>query len=263
MVFDGSAIDVRHAGGFGGLTRQSMLLGPISGTAVVYVAFKAFQTKNRWYWLAAIPCAGCTMFAASRSAFLAAIAGVLAMLYTYSKSYGQFIKIILTVFFVGAVTFPLWNGAMNALESKNNANIETESMSASRDSKWNNRLAEFESSPLFGIGFATCNLEHTEDYNAEGGIESGSSWLTILSTMGLIGFIAFMFMMKGSIHSVFRRRTRESALLMGLLTFISLHMMAEGYIIYGGSQLCFTAWLIIGCCYDNRYRPKLLYSKRL
>lgn len=248
---------IGNAGLFGGLTRQSMLLGPMSGIATVYCGYKALRTKQKWYWLAAVPCIACTMFAASRSAFLAAIAGILAMFYTFAKSKSQFMRIIFSVMVIGAVTLPLWDSAMDGLQEKNQRNVETGSALSSRNEKWDNRIEEFKSSPLTGVGFFSCDTRNVEDYSLAGGIEPGSSWLAILSMTGLFGFIPFCLLMRNSIRNVWRRRTEESALLMGLIAFISLHMLAEGYIIACGSPFCFMAWLIIACSYDRQYSTEL------
>lgn len=246
---------INTAGIFGGLTRQSMLLGPMSGIGTVYCGYKALTTKSKLYWLIAIPCAACTMFSASRAAFLSAIAGILAVTYAYSRSGVQFIKTFVSVLIVGSLTFPLWNSALDGLEEKNERNISSGSQISSREGKWDNRIEEFHSSPLCGIGFCTVDPKYTEDYNYNGGIETGSSWLSVLSMTGLCGFIPFCILVYQAIVNVWKRRTRESALLMGLIAFVLLHMLAEGYIFFGGSSLCFLAWLIIACSYDNKFRP--------
>ena len=47
-----------------------------------------------------------------------------------------------------------------------------------------------------------------------------------------------------------RHPSPYNALLLGLLAFVCMHMISEGYIFAGGSPLCFIAWLIFGCCND-------------
>lgn len=252
--FHDSSDFISKAGLFGGITKHSMLLGPMSGIGAVYCGYKALVHKGKWYWIPMAMCMACTMFAASRAAFLASIAGIIASIYSFATSKTQFLKFIAKISFVALISFPLWNGAMSGIEKKNQANINAGGVTNSRDSKWNNRIEEFQDSPLYGIGFGTVDLKHTSDYSDSGGVESGTSWLTILSTMGLLGFIPFVLLMCKAYCNTFLHRTHESALLSGLLIFLMFHMIAEGYIIYAGNAFCIIAWLIIGASVDNKFR---------
>lgn len=49
----------------------------------------------------------------------------------------------------------------------------------------------------------------------------------------------------------------KKMLFTGLFTFVLIHMVAEGYILSGGSFLCIVSWLIIGCAYDYRFDNNL------
>lgn len=251
------ALDVSMVGGFGGLTKHSMLLGPISCFALIYTSYKALSTKNRWYWILAVCSAACTMFATSRGAFLAGIIGNVAMLYVFAQKRSQFYKILGTILILGAVTFPLWNSALEGLENKQIGNVEAGSITDSRNKKWMNRIEEFETNPLTGVGFCACDIKCSDYSPYTGTIEGGSSWLIILSMTGLLGFIPFCVLIIRCIKHTFYHRTKESALLMGLLSALLFHFISESYILAGGSQLCFIAWMVIGCCYDNIYRPKI------
>lgn len=258
MTYYGETLDVNQVGGFGGLTKQSMLLGPIASFATVYTSYKALATKNWWYWLLAVPCVACTMFAASRSAFIAGLVGLVAMIYVFAKNRRQFVKIMVYLVIIGCISYPFWNSAMSGLEEKQKTNIEKGGITASRDSKWSNRIEEFKSNPVTGVGFCACDVQHTEDYDRfSGTIEGGSSWLVVLSMTGLFGFIPFCILMYRCMKNTYRHKTKESALLVGLLSALLFHFIAESYITAGGSQLCLIAWMVIGCCYDNIYLPKL------
>lgn len=238
---------------FGGLTRQSMLLGPMSGVAMIYCGYRGLLTKSYWYWIAVVFCGACLLFTSSRSAFLASIVGLLLCLYHLSPTKTKFIKIVLRVAVVGTIIFTLWDTPIEGLISKHTGNVEMGSATASRDAKWENRLSEFYSSPIWGVGFAACNPNYIDDYSPHSGtVEPGSSWLAVLSMTGLLGFVAFCVIMSRALVRVWRCKLKEASLYIGILTFICLHMLAEGYIVAGGSQLCVIAWLIISCCYDLR-----------
>jgi O-antigen ligase len=85
-----------------------------------------------------------------------------------------------------------------------------------------------------------------------GTIETGSSWLAVLSMTGILGFIPFGIIIYKSVKRVWsKRRTNiEACLYLGLIVFLSIHMLVEGFILAGGSVLCFIAWIIISCCYE-------------
>ena len=239
---------------FGGLTRQSMLLGPMSGVAMIYCGYRGLLTKSYWYWIAVVFCGACLLFTSSRSAFLASIVGLLLCLYQFSPTKTKFIKIVLRVAVVGTIIFTLWDTPIEGLISKHTGNVEMGSATASRDAKWENRLSEFYSSPIWGVGFAACNPDYIADYSPYSGtVEPGSSWLAVLSMTGLLGFVAFCVIISRAFVRVWRCKLKEASLYLGILTFICLHMFAEGYIVAGGSQLCILAWLIISCCYDLRW----------
>ena len=246
---------LESAGLFGGITRQSMLLGPMCGLASIYLIYKALKTRAIWYWIAAIPCIGCVLFAASRSAFIALIIGVLATVCLSAKSLRNLTRILFGLLLVGMLSFPMWRSALSGLEEKQRRNIDNGSLTISRNDKWANRIEEFSAKPIFGIGFGACDLNNKQDYSvATGTVEPGSSWLGVLSMTGLMGFIPLMLLVIASFRNAINVRSDDAALLMGLLVFISIHMAAEGYLIAGGSQLCILAWLIISCCYDIKYR---------
>ena len=261
MVYEGEILDVSKVGGFGGLTRHSMLLAPMSTFALVYICYKALPTKNLWYWFLCIPCAACILFAASRSAFLSGCFGILTMIYVFAKKKTQLVKIFVSLFIAITISFPLWSSALKGLEQKQLGNIESGGMTSSRNTKWNNRIYEFWENPVTGMGFCACDQQFINDYDkTTGTIESGSSWLAVLSMTGLLGFIPFMILMYRSVKNILFYKTKDSPLLIGLLSTLVMHMFAESYIVAGGSQLCFIAWMIIGCSFDNKYRSVKYYK---
>ena len=85
-----------------------------------------------------------------------------------------------------------------------------------------------------------------------GTIETGSSWLAVLSMTGIIGFIPFLIIIYKSVKRVWSKKKTniEASLYLGLIVFLSIHMLVEGYIFAGGSVVFFIAWLIISCCYE-------------
>jgi O-antigen ligase len=76
--------------------------------------------------------------------------------------------------------------------------------------------------------------------------------IPVLSMTGILGFIPFVIIIYKSVKRVWSKKKTniEASLYLGLIVFLSIHMLVEGYIFAGGSVLCFIAWLIISCCYE-------------
>lgn len=247
---------VDGVGTFGGLTRHSMVLGPISAIAVIYCSYRALVTKNKLYWLLTMPCMACVLFSASRTAFIAALCGFMSMFYVLSGSNSRvLLKRLYPIIGILLISFPLWQGALSGLKMKQQNNVEQLGRSfGSREDKWNNRIEEFMGSPVCGVGFSACDPLNYEDYNRDlgGTVEPGSSWLAVLSMTGLMGFIPFVIIAYRAIRRAWshRRHNQRAALYLGLIVFLFTHMVSEGYVLAGGSLLCFVCWLIISSCYD-------------
>ena len=58
----------------------------------------------------------------------------------------------------------------------------------SRSNLWDDRLREFTNYPIFGVGFAEIDIIHDNNYTKDGVIELGSSWLGLLSMLGIVGY---------------------------------------------------------------------------
>ena len=254
--YDGSAISGSqlNSGGFGGLMQHSISLGMVCGLGMLYLLYQSLSQPKKdrmWYYVAIVVLALTILLSASRTALLAAIIGMLVMLYQSNKTKGKFIQVLIVILFIGLVTYPFWEDFMTGIESKNSTQVELGAY-GSRTEKWTARIAEFASSPIVGIGYASVN-QSLDDVGVGGVIEPGSSWLAILSMTGIIGFILVLLILIKPVQYLRNHPTPYNALLLGLMVYICSHMISEGYIFAGGSALCFMAWLILGCCNDARY----------
>lgn len=254
---DGMIVDYHYyTSSFGGLTTHSMVLGPLSGIGAMYLFYRFLNRKGFgkvFLIVAIIVCLVTCLFAASRSALLAAISGGLIMLYISSPKKSNFILALFTIVLVGMLTLPLWENATRGITNKQQANEELGRF-GSRTSKWEARIDEFKQNPVTGIGFAAVDPLNYDEYDSQtGNIEPGSSWLTILSMTGMLGFLLFLGIIIKPIRSLRKHPSPYNALVMGLLVFLLVHMIAEGYIYAGGGVSCFRAWLFIGCAYDQIY----------
>lgn len=255
--FDGDVINYyQTAGGFGGLITQSISLGFVSGLGGLYLLYRALQQEakeRKWYYVGIAVLLATVLLSSSRAALISTLIGGLMMIYQANRNNGKFFMTIMSILVVGMLTLPLWEGLTQGLQAKNKGNVELGKY-GSRTMKWEARISEFESSPLIGVGFVAQD-PHGKDYydRRSGTVEPGSSWLAILSMLGIVGFVIFAFILYKPYKYLSSNKSPYNALMLGLLAFICMHMIAEGYILAGGSSLCCMAWLIIACCHDATY----------
>lgn len=256
-IAQGIDTDLYDVGRFSGIAQQSMSLGPLSGIGAMVFIYLALVKQNKWFYLGAIPCIGSVMFSASRSAFVATIAGGLFILYKFSTSKEELVKYLVTAFVCGMLTFPVWSGAMSGLAAKQASHRNDKELFDSRSEKFGYRIKEFASSPIWGVGFSAIDPHIGDRFNRKRGvIEPGSSWLAILSMTGLVGFILFFRMYKQSYDIMKTSDEQISVLLVAVFILISVHMMAEGYVFATGNPLCYYVALFIGCGYDLVFKQE-------
>lgn len=245
-----------QVGFFGGLTPHSMLLGPIAGIGALYMAYIAYLSRKKFYWVLSSLSAISVLFSASRSALAAMVAGFTIMLFRLSGSVNKFAITSVICIMIGTASFPLWGSALDSVRAKNEANIKAGGAINSREKLWTSRINEFRNSPIFGVGFCAIDRTTSKDMNLDkrtGMVESGSSWLIILSMTGLVGAMLLVPVFVRSYLTAYRDEDSFSALVCGILTLFFVHMIAEGYIFYGGSQMAFMLWLTVGVAMDSKY----------
>ena len=242
---------VFRTGLFGGLTTHSMMLGPIAGIGACYLVYKAMLTKNRLCWLFVAMSLFAVMFSASRSALLATLTGVMVTIYYLSGTNSNFVKYLVLAIIIGSSTFTLWQDALSGVIEKNS---QFERMTDSRMDLWQTRLEEFQSSPILGVGFCASSFNESSIVDISSGrVETGTSWLIILSMLGIIGAFTTVPILFRAFKYSRLRGDRMGALLCGVLTLFFVHMFAEGYIFAGGSFLAFMLWLTVGVATDSKY----------
>ena len=152
---------------------------------------------------------------------------------------------------------------MENIENKNKNSMTAGGMTSSRDALWNDRISEFNSSPIFGIGFASIATERNNQhlYESDGKVETGSSWLNILSMIGILGLTIYIFLILKALYLLYKNiklNLKISSYLISLLIFWLFHMIAEGYVLASGSVLFFLSWLLIGFIYILNYNSKYI-----
>ena len=151
-----------------------------------------------------------------------------------------------------SLSYPLYSDFAQGVITKQQANEASGGTFSSRDVKWKNRIAEFEKSPLCGIGFASISLDTEEGgmTNRTGVVEPGSSWLAVLSMTGILGAIPIALLLIGTLFRLLKKiriQANYNLVILFVLLFVCIvHQFFEGYALAGGSYLCFFFWLLLG-----------------
>jgi hypothetical protein len=256
--------------GFSGFMNQCMLLGPIAGLGVVIALARAIHGRS-WLWglsavLGFIP----VLASGSRLATLATIVGVCFLLIRHKPILGLGVLVLCASLIYGFISQGRKLEASpesltGAMAYKGNLN--------SRAGRWESRLLEFRSSPIFGIGIAMATGEGGEkDVNGRMWVEPGSSYLALLAMTGGLGTAAFISAL-GLLLFRFAFTQRVAGLDKDILSvvgiFLAVHGVAEGWILSFGSPLCFLFWLWLGRVGDAarqpihaKVKPNVLASRR-
>ena len=257
-------------GSFSGLMNHSMVLGPISGlSSVVLLSYCLWEKNKRLrivYIVALFCCLGSCLLASSRIAVAAAIVGcVFVFFLRFRSNLTKLSVVLLLIVTIAGFTFPIWGGLTDFLMEKQQSNIEYGgSMMYSRENKINARIAEFKSSPIVGIGFATVNPKLDVVDFSNGRIEPGTSWLAILSMTGLLGMAVFSLICFYTLKKAMSAQNMFfSCVLGGMFVFYLAHLAAEGYIMAPRSFLNMLFWLIVGAIYAQSYNKKRLVRRKV
>ena len=238
------------AGTFGGLMNHSMALGPSSALSTIFLFVLALLNKTqakRYYYIAALLSLGACFLSASRAAVGASVVGCIFALASINKNnLSRSFKVLFVIVSIAAITFPIWGGVTDLVMQKQEINKEMGGTMASREEKYAARIEEFESSPIWGIGYCTINPQLDNVNRENGQIEPGSSWLAIASMTGILGLMVMIPLCISSLKKA--RRIKDDfwrGVLSGMLVFYILHMAVEGYIFAPKSYLSLLFWLLL------------------
>lgn len=246
---------------FSGFTPHPMFLGAVNGASNVVLTYFLIKFRNEERGMLPIGCVLAlliasiylSVIAASRSALGASLIAMCGIVYLFSESPGKLIKSGIAIVIIASIVMPLFDSVSGQMRMK--ADNE-ENQGNSRSLIWEQRIKEFKSSPVFGIGFATAyDMEKQEVVT--GTVETGSGWLTILSETGLIGALFIFLMMKRSYVPIWELKDDRGVLVLFacVLIYFCLHSIFEGYLYTPGYSPCLFFWLLIGFFYEyNEYK---------
>ncbi|MEG1643939.1 MAG: O-antigen ligase family protein [Bacteroidales bacterium] len=250
--------------GFEGFTSHSMIMSSIAAISIITLFYLLYSKKLSWKIVTPLLILAFPMMlmGASRIALSGCLCGLLFFFYKINRNnITQFVKAVIIITVLLSATYPLWNSYLSGIEAKNktiNEDTGEKELTSSRDIMWQQRLKEFESSPMIGIGFCyapyiasidkqTGEIEFTN--TKTGIIEPGSAWLGILSMTGILGFLCILVLWIRSFHICMKLEKKDfyfSILLSSLLVYYSIQMIAEGAIYSAGGFDCFMIWILIG-----------------
>lgn len=240
--------------GFCGLTNQSMLLSPLAGICVLYSLYRFHLSETRLeHYKESVYLCICflvLLLSGSRGALAATIVGgAFFYIRLYRHRIGALLQFGLFILLLAVSTSALWWPYTERLRQKTESSRKNGGTVSSRERIWQDRIDEFTAFPLFGVGFSSFNLdyiqsEHTINRQA-GTVEPGTSWLFLLSSLGLYGFLAFLLPYAYIIYMLYKELDTglNGGLLSSMMVLFSVHMLVEGYITASGAYLCFFLWL--------------------
>lgn len=129
----------------------------------------------------------------------------------------------------------------------------------SRETLWEQRLEEFKSSPIIGIGFAA---HGTEEDKTTSRVELGGGWIAVLSQIGILGAIIIAIInIKALLSFNATRNDYFMSYIYALYIFFCIHSIVEGYMLQGGWYMCIILWMTQGLLIEHKRFGKLLTKK--
>jgi O-antigen ligase len=242
-------------GDFTGVMGHSMVLGPIAGYVAVLAVVRLFS-KGSLFWV--LPCGNAwmvLMLASSRAALAAAVIGTLVIIaVNFKRNLVLAFLLLAAAALVAIMPTASINCALEFLPGSLTEGLVNKSWNNSRELHWNARWDEFLSSRATGVGFASA-WEDTVGVDEEtGGVETGSSYLSILSMTGCLGACAWLALAATLAYRVLRSwqriGNRERLAICGMASFWAVHLGAEGYVYAVGSLMGAAFWLWLGSLND-------------
>ena len=250
---------------FTGLTFHSMVLGPVAGIACISIVNRIMYSKyknkkNIFYlflFLSLFFSSFSLLLSSSRVAVIATIFSVFICLFIKYKNtkllfFGGLIALLILSIsnFYGTQTKKITDGLSDKGLTSN-----------SRNTLWDERIYEFKTSPIFGIGFASSLDKSSILIKESGSLEPGSSWLAILAMTGILGFLSFSLLMLETVMKVLKNfhknRSMKYSVYFGTLIFFSISFFAEGYVFAAGSPLALIFWMTLGVSMDKSIQKKI------
>ncbi len=241
---------------FTGIASHSILFGIISANSfilLIYIIINYYGQINKLkkclLWIFLVVNILMLLASSSRSAMISAILGITPLIFIFFKrNFSKSLLIISLLFLFLLIISPIFEDYTIGLKTKNNGQTMSLDIS-SREENWNEAIRLFKNNPILGAGFSMFFINDDNEIAQKGRIETGNSWLGVLSMTGILGFAFMMILIFQSglqIYNLFKNNNKYIDLFCSMIICYILHMCGEGYIFAGGSVLCLNFWLILG-----------------
>lgn len=245
---------------FSGFCSHAMWTSASAAISAVFFINMAFRklTIQRWlkffYFMMAIISLYIVVIAGSRSAFVLALICSLLTIKMQSDKFSSLLKNIIIIAIATFIFTPFIMNNSKAMFQKKNA-FEITVENTSRDELWAQRIAEFKSSPIIGIGFAAHGIGESKQVGRN---ESGGGYISVLAQTGIVGSIFLIIIMGAAYMFPYKIGTDPNIILIYcIFTFMVIHTIVEGYLFQGGWYLCLIIWLIIGVMIEYKDYAKI------
>lgn len=239
---------------FAGFCSHSMWTSCAAALSTLFFVSMAFRdnlkkkTLKYFYFAMILASLYVAMIGASRSAFFLSLACSVLIIWMQSKK----IAVVKNLAIVGvaAVIFApfLMKNSQAMMNKKNGLEITTEN--TSRDELWGQRMEEFKSSPILGIGFAAHGIGANKRVGRN---ESGGSFISVLAQAGIIGIIFVLLIWIAAIMFPKAIGNDSNTILFYVaFVFMSIHSIFEGYMFQAGWYLCLIIWFVIGLMIEHK-----------
>ena len=163
-------------------------------------------------------------------------------------------KTVMSLVIVGllsSIAIPIIMADSERMQTKKGGlNLVDANGNTSRTTLWNARIEEFESSPIWGIGFGVTGIGGNAN---TGRAETGSGWLSVLSQTGILGIVIVLLLIKCAIVPLdLLRQNKRMVLYSSVLVFLCLHTIFEAYLFQSGWYLCLILWTIVSILDDYK-----------
>lgn len=245
-----------------------MLLSTVSGFVAVVITARLLRgVEQRPKYVVAYDCISLIIatillvWGGSRGAMLSFLAAEIYLCVIYSRQWKR-LRIVLIMLASAIVIVVAVGGLLtHRVERKFEIASQNNSLIFSRQQLWKSRIEEFCEKPLLGIGFTNATRQSTLYDNQQvvghafsATDEPGSSWLSVLSNTGVVGF-GILAVWTVMLFKTVRRRRREgdtiAATWGGVLLFFTVDAMFEGWLLYAGSIQFFQYWLLTSQILDR------------
>ena len=174
-------IDLSAVHEFSGFASHPMWVSCAAALSALFFVYLFFtsDTKRKivkmFYCLMIFVSLYVIVISASRSALALTLGCTLLMLRWSMRNFSKIMKYVVVLGLASVIAFPILRDNMGSMEKKQNYQEDTGK--TSRDEKWGELMAEFNESPIVGVGFAVHGVGSQKSI---GRYETGSGWLAVL-----------------------------------------------------------------------------------